>query len=130
MRVLLDTCAMIHIVQDPHRLSSHAHALVNDPASEVFVSVATIPELACLAAIRRVDLTPHWKIWYRERLQESGWNLIDIDTRVAEEAWSLPEDFHRDPTDRILVATARVHRLLLITTDRRILDYPHVDSTD
>jgi len=130
MRVLLDTCALIHIVKDPHRLSHHAHALVNDPASEVFLSVATIPELSCLASIKRIDFAPHWKIWYRRVIDAYGWNLIDIDTRVAEEAWSLPEDFHRDPTDRILVATARVHRLLLITTDRRILDYPHVDSTN
>jgi PIN domain nuclease of toxin-antitoxin system len=130
MRVLLDTCALIHIVEQPHRLSAHAHALVNDPASEVFLSVATIPELACLAAINRVNFAPHWKIWYRKRIEDNGWNLVDIDARVAEEAWSLPDDFHRDPTDRILVATARVHRLLLVTTDRLILDYPHVDSTN
>ena len=41
---------------------------------------------------------------------------------------ALNNRFHADPADRILVATARLHRLLLVTTDRMILAYPHVQT--
>jgi PIN domain nuclease of toxin-antitoxin system len=45
-----------------------------------------------------------------------------------EEAFSLPSPFHADPADRMLVATARPHGLAILTADRRILDYPHVET--
>jgi PIN domain nuclease of toxin-antitoxin system len=43
--------------------------------------------------------------------------------QVAVEAAPLPETFHRDPADRLIVATARVANATLMTRDRRILDY-------
>ena len=47
---------------------------------------------------------------------------------IAEEAYSLTEPIHRDPVDRILIATVRVERLTLVTTDGKILAYPHVST--
>lgn len=46
----------------------------------------------------------------------------------TQEAYSLPGNFHRDPADRILVATCRLRGLALLTADRLILDYPHVTA--
>jgi PIN domain nuclease of toxin-antitoxin system len=43
--------------------------------------------------------------------------------QVAIEATSLPDAFHRDPADQLIVATARVTNATLMTRDRRILDY-------
>lgn len=45
---------------------------------------------------------------------------------VLAEAYSLPPPIHRDPADRVLIATARLERLTLVTTDGRIRAYPHV----
>jgi len=45
-----------------------------------------------------------------------------------EEAYSLPGSFHADPADRILTATARLEDLVLLTTDRKLLDYPHLEA--
>jgi PIN domain nuclease of toxin-antitoxin system len=45
-----------------------------------------------------------------------------------EEAYSLPETFHRDPADRIVVATARALNAPVVTADEKILGYPHVDT--
>lgn len=42
---------------------------------------------------------------------------------------SLPEGFHSDPADRVLVATARLNKRTLVTGDEKILDYPHVQAT-
>jgi PIN domain nuclease of toxin-antitoxin system len=128
LRLLLDTCAILHLAKDPRRLDAKAREALTDPEAEVNVSVVSVAELACLCNLGRIQLEPHWKTWFRRAVEHNGWNVIEVDQRVAEEAWSLPEDFHRDPSDRLLVATARVHQLTLVTTDRRILDYPHVES--
>ena len=61
-------------------------------------------------------------------LEVNGWNLESITGKIVEEAWSLPEPIHRDPADRILIATSRIRRMPLITTDSLILDYPHVEA--
>ena len=57
-----------------------------------------------------------------------AWQAVDIDVAIIQEAYSLPGNFHRDPADRILVATCRLRGLALLTADRLILDYPHVTA--
>ena len=47
---------------------------------------------------------------------------------IAIESTRLPGVFHRDPADQIIVATARIYDCLLITTDERITNYPHVKT--
>ena len=66
--------------------------------------------------------------WYRQFVELNAWRSVDIDLAIIEEAYSLPDPFHRDPADRILVATARVVPCPLLTADRKILDYPHVET--
>jgi PIN domain nuclease of toxin-antitoxin system len=67
-----------------------------------------------------------WKLWFRHFVGASGWECLPVDLDVVEEAYSLLEPFHADPVDRLLVATARMHGLHLITADEKILAYPHV----
>lgn len=57
----------------------------------------------------------------------NGWEIMPIDLDIIEEAFSLPGEFHADPADRIIVATARRHALVTVTADKKILDYPHVN---
>ena len=128
MKLLLDTCALLHFSLDPDRLSSEALYRITEPNTEVWCSPISIGEVACLQERGRIEITGHWKTWFRTLLQTNGWNLLPITGEIVEEAWSLLEPVHRDPADRILIASARVHRMTLITTDRLILDYPHVDS--
>jgi len=53
---------------------------------------------------------------------------LSVDLENIEEAYSLPGEFHSDPADRVLVATARLSKLTLVTGDQKILDYPHVQA--
>lgn len=128
MNFLLDTCAILHLAKTPERLSESARDAVLHPDNPIFVSVATTAELACLQDRRRVDLPVHWRNWFRKQVQDNGWNVLPITQEIMEEAYSLPEPIHRDPADRLLIATARQHRMPLVTTDALILEYPHVDS--
>ena len=64
--------------------------------------------------------------WIAASMEILGCTTLEISHAVALAAYSLPGDFHRDPADRILVATARMAHLTLLTADKRILKYPHV----
>ena len=94
----------------------------------MFASVVTAGELACLADRKRIVVPRHWKTWFRDAVERNGWNLLPLTIDIMEEAYSLPEPIHRDPVDRILIATCRVEDMTVITTDRLILAYPHVKS--
>jgi PIN domain nuclease of toxin-antitoxin system len=109
-------------------MSTTARDLLVDPGNIVFASVVTAGELACLTERKRVALPRHWKAWFREAVERNGWNLLPVTIEILEEAYSLPEPIHRDPVDRILIATSRVEDMTLITTDRLILEYPHARS--
>lgn len=127
MNLLLDTCAVIFIAQDPNRLSKGTRDLLVDEGNAVFTSVVTAGEIACLAERKKIVLPQHWKGWFRDCVEKNGWNLVPLTLEIMEEAYSLPEPIHRDPVDRILIATSRTQGITLVTTDRLILDYPHVE---
>jgi len=59
-------------------------------------------------------------------LKQTAWPCLPITAEVMAEACSLPPPIHRDPADRVLIATARLERLTLVTTDGKIRGYPHV----
>ena len=128
MRLLLDTCAVIWAVSEPEKLSDNGKRSLSDPEAEVFVSVITCAEIACAVERGRIEIDRHWKSWFRNYTELNGWQIVLIDLGVMEEAYSLPEYSHRDPADRIIVATARKFHLQIVTADRRMLDYPHVET--
>jgi PIN domain nuclease of toxin-antitoxin system len=57
-------------------------------------------------------------------------STIEVSHEIAAGAYALPPGLHRDSADRVLVATARLHDLTLLTADNRILDYHHVRTLD
>jgi PIN domain nuclease of toxin-antitoxin system len=128
MKLLLDTCAILWAVSEPERLSTDGRQYLSHTDSEIFVSVISCAEVACAVERGRIKLDRHWKSWFRTYSELNGWQLLPIDLAVMEEAYSLPEYTHRDPADRIIVATARKFHLHIVTAARRMLDYPHVET--
>ncbi len=126
MKVLLDTCAIIWAIALPRELSARARSVLQDPETEVFYCPLSCAEVAWAVARKRIVLDRHWKLWFRHYVDMSGWECVPVDLDIVEEAYSLAEPFHADPVDRLLVATARMHGLHLITADEKILAYPHV----
>ena len=127
MKLLLDTCAVLWSVSAPDRLTDAARSALESPENTVSVCVISCAEIACGVDRGRIELDRHWKIWFRHYLDVNGWACLSIDLPVMEEAYSLPSPFHADPADRTIVATARIHGMAVVTGDRRILDYPHVE---
>lgn len=128
MKLLLDTCAILWAVAEPERLSTNGRQSMSDPDAEIFVSVISCAEIARAAGRGRLKLDRHWKGWFRDYTELDGWQPVPVDPGIMEEAYSLPEYSHRDPADRIIVATARKLELHVLTADRRMPDYPHVET--
>jgi PIN domain nuclease of toxin-antitoxin system len=74
----------------------------------------------------RLQLPTSIEDWLDTALAYPGVQLIDLTLPIVIDATQLPGDFHRDPSDQLLVATARVLQYPLLTVDARILAYPHV----
>lgn len=128
MKLLLDTCCIIWAISDPDALSGTAKNMIEDENAEIYVSPISAAEIACASERGRIILDRHWKIWFRHYVTLNGWQIENITLEVIEEAYSLPGNFHPDPADRIITATARLGNYKLLTADRKILDYPYVDA--
>ncbi len=90
------------------------------------MSVICCWEVAKLVALGRLVLPRPLDEWIDRALAYPGIRLLDLTPRIAIEANRLPGSFHRDPADQIIVATARVFDIPLVTSDQQILAYPHV----
>lgn len=66
--------------------------------------------------------------WLEKAVGDIGATVLPLDYHIIADSTSLPGTFHRDPIDQIIVSTARVHGLTLMTEDRKILTYPHVNA--
>ncbi len=90
------------------------------------VSMISCWEVAKLIELKRLSFEIDVLDWINQALSYPGIQLIEFSPRIAVESTKLPGEFHRDPADQIIVATARVHDCPLLTMDKKILDYKHV----
>ena len=128
MSLLLDTHVLIWASEIPERLGKLTRALLLDERQPIFVSAISTLEVARLASLRQLVLTTSVTAWCERARSALGASALPVDDPVAVEAYSLPGAFHSDPADRILVASARLHGLRLVTADRRILAYRPVQT--
>lgn len=90
---------------------------------QVAVSAITPWEIAMLVERRRLRLGREVGEWIAEALALPGVTLIPIEPAIAINSVRLPGEFHADPADRFIVATARHLKASLLTADRTILAY-------
>ncbi|MGH2639932.1 MAG: type II toxin-antitoxin system VapC family toxin, partial [Rhabdochlamydiaceae bacterium] len=89
------------------------------------VSVSSCWEVANLVRLNRLALNVPPMQWIAEAINLPGVRMLELTPKIAVESTLLP-DFHKDPADRFLVATAREHDISILTKDARILNYPLV----
>ena len=90
----------------------------------LFVSIISVWEIALLESKRRIALPMPTQKWIARALDNPEIKLIGLDEpEIALDSCHLPEEFHADPADRFLVATARARNAILVTADQRILNY-------
>lgn len=123
MKFLLDTHAWVWAVLDHPRLGRRAQQLLRNLSAgeRVGLCAISLKEAAWLLAHGKIEVQDRtWPGWLREAASASSLEIIPLTVDIAIESEQLPDGFPSDPADRLIAATARVHRLSLITADREI----------
>lgn len=123
MKALLDTHILLWWLGSNPRLSSAQQELLDRATAEepLLVSEISLWEIATLHSLGRIELALPLRDWLEKATAPPLVHRCGISPAVAAEVAALPDAFHRDPADRILVATARVRGAKLLTQDQRII---------
>ena len=118
--VLLDTHTLVWLVHGDEQLSLAARRRI-ESAAAVWVSAISAWEIGMLVAKGRLQLSRDVKEWIDEVLALPGVHVAPVGVEVAVASTRLPGEFHGDPADRIIVATARHLGATLVTADDKVL---------
>jgi len=123
--LLLDTHAAIWITEDMKVAQSayDAIAIARETSAITYVSPISAWEVGMLAARNRIRMLTTPERWFRRVLDAPGVQLAAMPPELLIASSYLPGNPPKDPTDRILAATARDLGATLITRDRALLDY-------
>lgn len=134
--VLLDTCAVIWLQNATAMIQSAVEAVFRAARSDgVLISPISAWEIGLLERpeARRspaLQFLPDAKTWFRRTMTGPGIRAAPFTPDIAVDASLLPGQFHNDPADRIIVATARHLAIPIVTRDRRIIDYARAGYVD
>ena len=127
--IILDTHIWIWWVHGSEKITNTQAEIIQVNETDIIgVSAITCWEIAKLVEQDRIDLHCPLKEWFTQALSYPGINLFELSPDIAIESTQLPGEFHKDPADQIIVATARLHNCKLVTSDSKILEYPYVES--
>jgi PIN domain nuclease of toxin-antitoxin system len=122
--MLLDTHSWIWLVGDDPHLGKRARReiLNHSVADTLFLSPISLWEIALKVSRGRLVLDLPLRPWVERALHRTRVHLSPITPEIACSCADLPPEFHGDPADRIIAATARAEGLTLLTHDRKLLD--------
>lgn len=125
--ILLDTHVWWWALNEPKKLSNRAHKIIkeNAPGQRAIASIS-IWEFSMMVSTGKVEINIPTDLWLNQAVNHTGIEVYDLNPGIAAESCNLPGEFHKDPADRIITATARINNITLVTKDRKIIDYPFV----
>lgn len=125
--LLLDTCAFLWLVSSPDNMTREARKQIK-ASDKLFISLASIWEIAVKVQVNKLQLDLPVEDWVRRSLLYPNLELLPLSPALVVFSTQLPGNFHKDPFDRAIVATAIRENLTLVTRDERILNYGNVKS--
>lgn len=128
--IVIDTSALIRWICVPEKLSKKTRKIIESTIKkeQVVVSSISVWEISLLIKKGRVGFFIDSENWLKQTEDLPFIRFIPIDNQIAEKSVNLPGEFHKDPADRMIVATALINGAAIITSDKKILNYSHVQS--
>jgi len=129
--VVIDTHVLVWWVSGVDALSAAADKVIKKTLagdSEVIISSISAWEISMLIENGRLVLSMDVESWIDEVSQIDGVRFVPVDNEIGIKSTMLPGEFHKDPADRIIVATARKLAVPLVTADEKIIHYEHVKT--
>ena len=124
-KFLLDTHTWIWIANDELLLSTAFKAQIKQASvdNQLYLTAISLWEVSMLETKQRLTLSMPCRDWMKKTIELMNIQVVAITPAIAIESCSLPGNFHSDPADRLIVATARDRDLTILTRDRQILEY-------
>ena len=122
MKLLLDTHTFLWLVEGNPNLSAAAQTALADPANELFLSVASVWELAIKTGNKKLTLRDPLGVFVAKWAATYQLELQPIQMPHALAVLGFP-DHHKDPFDRILIAQALVEGMTLVSGDSKFSPY-------
>ena len=128
--IVLDTHTLVWWVNGDDSLSRKAKTLINKEMKEgeIVISAISAWEIAMLVTREKLVLSMDVETWLKTVANIEALHFHPVDIEIAAKSVALPGEFHKDPADRMIVATARKFAAPLITKDEKIRAYPHVKT--
>lgn len=123
MNALLDTCALIWLTTQPSLLGERATRLLDDPATQLWLSDCSVWEICHKWQSGKLSLPIPPRAWVDSQQQKWLFHTLKIERTHLFRVTELPQH-HKDPFDRLLVAQALESHCLIVTPDPEIAKYP------
>lgn len=129
-KYLLDTHAWIWWHMNPSKLSKKVIQVISnmDKYDEMLLSAISPWEFCKLLEKNKLGISCNPEEWLKAAFKMPKFRLVPLSPGIAYRSTILPQPFHNDPGDQIIVATAREENATIITKDARIQEYSHVKS--
>lgn len=123
-KLIIDTHVLIWYLEGI-KLSEEQVSVIEDARNkhELYVSAISIWEIALLTKQNRVVLSISFNDWMNRLQCIPGLNILDLSTAILIESCNLINYEHKDPADRMIIASSRDLNAHLMTFDQKILDY-------
>ena len=125
MRYLLDTGVWLRAVNQPQTIPPAHLRLLQTPREIFGLAAISLWEIGKKVQIGKLHLPKDLPGWFADALAPNI-DVLALSAEIVTEAMRLPGFPNRDPADELIVATARVHKLTLVTTDTKLRTYRHV----
>ncbi len=126
MNLLLDTHAWIWWINQESKLSAETARLIEE-AEAVAVSSISCWEVRMLQQRRRIELADSVESWLEQALKPAGIECFPITCAIADKSANLPQH-HRDPADRMIIATALEYCFHLVSIDEKFEMYSELEG--
>jgi len=121
---LLDTSVWYRALTEPDTLPEDVNRILGNRDAQFGLSAISLWEIGKKNQIGKLPLQTDLLSWLRDAMG-TDIVLLPMTPEIVAEAMRLPDFPNRDPADELIVATARVHSLTLLTTDTQLKDYRH-----
>jgi PIN domain nuclease of toxin-antitoxin system len=124
MNYLLDTSVWFRGASEPETVPEDLRQILDLRDAQFGLSAISLWEVGKKNQMGKLELKKELGAWLREAVA-AHIDVLPLTPEIVADAMSLPDFPNRDPADEIIVATARVHRLTLLTTDTQLKRYRH-----
>ncbi|WPY01919.1 Type II toxin-antitoxin system VapC family toxin (plasmid) [Candidatus Trichorickettsia mobilis] len=123
-KLVLDTHILVWYAEGIHLTTIQIESIENFRKKDnLYISAISIWEIALLVSKGKIIFSVTLTEWVDKLLSLPGLNIIDLSVPVLLESCNLPNYQHKDPADRLIIASVRLNNFYLLTVDQNITEY-------